>query len=74
MAYQPPRGTELIGSSDPFVIDDGGRWFVVQNHDYEDAEGNCGMCTEYLADPVGYSSATEAYAAMDKVWKEEGSE
>lgn len=65
MTFTPPKGTTLCGSSDPFVFNDGGRWFVGQNHDYEDCEGNPGMTTEYLADPHGYATATEAYAAMD---------
>jgi hypothetical protein len=65
MTYKPPTGTQLVGSSDPFVFNDGGRWFVGQNYDYEDRDGNMGMSTEYLADADGYASATDAYAAMD---------
>ena len=52
MAYRPPTGTQLVGSSDPFVMNDGGRWFVAQNHDYEDRDGNMGMSTEYVGDPL----------------------
>lgn len=65
MTYQPPTGTQLVGSSDPFVFNDGGRWFVGQNHDYEDAEGNPGMSTEYVGDPQGYAFAEQAYDALD---------
>jgi hypothetical protein len=70
MTYKPPTGTELIGSSNPFVVNDGGRWFVIQNHDYEDRQGCMGMSTEYLADPNGYASATEAYAALHATMEE----
>lgn len=65
MTYRTPTGTAFVGASDPFVFNDGGRWFVGQNVDYEDRDGNPGMTTEYLADPHGYKTATEAYAALD---------
>jgi hypothetical protein len=65
MTYRPPTGTQLVGSSDPFVFNDGGRWFVGQNHDYEDRDGNMGMSTEYVADPNGYARASDAYDALD---------
>ena len=65
MTYRPPTGTQLVGSSDPFVMNDGGRWFVIQNHDYEDRDGNMGMSTEYVGDPCGYARAVEAYDALD---------
>ena len=65
MTYKPPTGTQLVGSSDPFVMNDGGRWFVAQNHDYEDRDGNPGMSTEYVGDPHGYARASEAYDALD---------
>lgn len=51
--------------NDPFVANDGGRWFVMLNVDHQDADGYWGMSTEYLADPHGYVSEAEAQAALD---------
>ena len=65
MTYQPPPGTQMLGSSDPFVTNEGSRWFVIQNHDYEDGAGNPGASTEYVGDPLGYARASEAYDALD---------
>jgi hypothetical protein len=62
------RWTEELlatGSGDPFVANDGGRWFVMQNHDHVDGNGHYGMTTEYLCDPHGYDSAAEAQKAME---------
>lgn len=49
--------------NEPFVANDGGRWFVMLNHDTEDAEGYRGMWTEYVADPHGYDTREQAEAA-----------
>jgi hypothetical protein len=46
-------------------MNDGGRWFVAQNHDYEDRDGNPLMSTEYVGDPQGYASASDAYDVLD---------
>jgi hypothetical protein len=56
-----------VGRSDPFVANDGGRWFVMQNIDTEDAEGYPGMRTEYLADANGYDTRIAAEQALSTV-------
>lgn len=61
---QIPTGTEFVGESDPFVANDGGRWFVMQNVDYKDGDGNMGATTTYLCDPHGYDTQEAAEAAM----------
>lgn len=50
--------------NEPFVANDGGRWFVMLNIDYCDVEGNWGMRTEYLCDPHGYDTKALAAAAL----------
>ena len=50
--------------SELFVANDGGRWFVMQNIDHEDAEGNWGMSTEYKGNPWGYDTKDEAERAL----------
>lgn len=47
-----------------FVANDGGRWFIMQNHDTEDAEGYMGMWTEYKGNQWGYDTREEAERAM----------
>ena len=51
----------------PFVALDGGRWFVMQNIDYCDAEGNWGMTTAYLGNPWGYEYQDHAFKALDEI-------
>lgn len=67
MTFVAPSGTEHVGSGDAFVANDGGRWFVMQNHDYQDRDGNMGMSTEYLSDPNGYDTEEAALAALKTV-------
>lgn len=64
MTFVAPTGCEHVSSSDAFVANDGGRWFVMQNHDYMDADCHYGMSTEYLADQNGYATEAEALAAL----------
>lgn len=47
-----------------FVANDGGKWFVMQNIDHEDAEGNWGCSTEYKGNPWGYDTQEAAEAAL----------
>lgn len=51
--------------NEPFVANDGGRWFIMLNVDHQDAEGYWGMSTEYLMNPNGYDSEDEANDALD---------
>jgi hypothetical protein len=63
--YQIPTGTELIGVGDRFIARDGVRWFIMQNYDYEDRDGNMGCSTEILGDQNGYNTEEDAEAALD---------
>lgn len=60
------QGTEII-ENEPFVGLDGGRWFVMQNIDYCDRDGNWGMTTAYLASPWGYEHKDQAFKALDEL-------
>lgn len=53
--------------NEPFVANDGGRWFIMLNIDTEDAEGYRGMRTKTLGDPLGYEHEDEAYDALAKL-------
>lgn len=48
-----------------FVANDGGRWFVMQNVDHQDAEGYWGMSTEYKCDANGYDTQAQAETALE---------
>lgn len=63
MAHSIPTGTELVGESDAFVANDGGRWFIFRNIDYTDGE-HYGMSTETLGNQWGYDTEQQAEAAM----------
>jgi hypothetical protein len=67
MAFKAPTGTEHVGSGDEFVANDGGRWFVMQNHDYVDGDGNYGMTTEYVANADGYDTEAAALEALARL-------
>lgn len=58
-----PRYIEEI-ENEPFVANDGGRWFIMQNIDHCDADDNYGMSTEYRGNVHGYDTRAEAEAAL----------
>ena len=60
------QDVDLI-ENEPFIGLDGGRWFVMQNVDYCDAEGNWGMTTTYLASPWGYEYKDQAEKALTEL-------
>lgn len=47
-----------------FIANDGGRWFIFQNHDHEDAEGNWGCSTEIKGNQWGYDTEEQAEGAL----------
>lgn len=63
--YQAPS-TELVGAGDRFIAKDGDRWFIMQNFDHEDREGNLGCSTEILGNPWGYDTEADAETALAK--------
>lgn len=53
-----------IGRGEMFVADDGGRWYVMQNIDFETDDGYASITTEYLADVHGYDTEEQASKAL----------
>lgn len=62
--YQVPKGCRLVNVGERFIAEDSGRWFIMQNYDYEDREGYMGMSTKYLGNTNGYETEEDAEKAL----------